>query len=174
MSTAETQQAAPRSELPMVTVPFWAWLFGAPMTEAVMFYPTGDRDGEAAVAHVRKCDTNGRLDLIVHRGPMGERRDATRNINDPYWKDHQNILRRDGAWDYGPGKSPVMEESTFEVEAAAAEVVRLWNNNVRPSTIEQRIRGMLTIGGRLIVEPKTFVQYALGKFVPVSRPVIRK
>jgi hypothetical protein len=67
-----------------------------------------------------------------------------------------------------------MEESTFEVEAAAAEVVRLWNNNVRPSTIEQRIRGMLTIGGKLIVEPKTFVQYALGKFVPVSRPVIRK
>lgn len=174
MSAGTTNAATPQTEepkLPEVTVEFPAALFGCPMTDIVIFYVTGDRAGAGCPAVVALNQSNGLLDLIALRGAMSEKKSAVRHIDDPFFKDHANVLRRDGAWDYGPGKGPRVETGDFPtiVEAAALDVVRHWNNNLAPDVIAQKIRPQLTVNGKLLVDPLTFVQVQLQEFAPRYR-----
>lgn len=173
MSAGTTNTPTPTEELrlPEVDVMFPAALFGCPMTDIVVYYVTGDRAGAGCPAVVSLNQSNGLLNLIALRGQMSERHDAVRHIDDPFFKDHANVLRRDGAWDYGPGKGPRVEPKDFPltIEAAALDVIRHWNNNLAPEVIAQKIRPQLTVGGKVLVEPLTFVQVQLQEYAPRYR-----
>lgn len=167
-SAQETSKAA-APKLPEVDVLFPAALLGCRMTDMVVYYVTGDRGGAGCPAVVALNQSNGLLNLIALRGQMSERKDAVRHIDDPFFKEHANVLRRDGAWDYGPGMAPPKESAPVTVEAAVLDVIRHWNNNHSPEVIAQKVRPMLTVNGELVIDPKTFVQVTLKDYVPRSR-----
>lgn len=166
--TQDAQKSAP-PKLPEVEVYFPAALYGCPMNDLVVYYVTGDRGGAGCPAVAALNHATGMLDLIALRGAMSEKKSAVRHIDDPFFKDHANVLRRDGAWDYGPGMSPPKGGLPTLIEAAALDVIRHWNNNCSLETIEQKVRPQLTVLGELVVEPKTFVQVTLKNYVPRSR-----
>lgn len=167
------QVTIPKPEMPMVVVHHLAALFGAPRTSAVLYYPHGDRNEEPFTAFVGPNGPGGILTLDVVRDGSIRTISPVRHIDDPWFREHDAIRTKDGAWDWAPGNRPRNAPKAFpiQVETCTPEIVRLWNNNVTdPEAIANRIKGMLTAtvrdsAGRehrvLVEDPLTMVQVAM-------------
>jgi hypothetical protein len=174
VSTA-TETKTQQLPLPTVRITHAAALLGCPVTDLVLYYPTGDRNGDFCVAAVQKNEAQGVLSLKLLNNGMVTKH-PVRHIDDPYFRDHQNVLIKDGAWDWGPGKRPrLRKEVPDEIEAGAVEVIRCWNNNLTtPERIANTIRSKLYVvttdnRGQMVqqlnVDPVAFVQATLGEWV---------
>jgi len=171
MSTATAPQPAEKPKMPTTFVRHLAALFGAPLTQAVLWYPHGDRNEEPRVAFVERNDADGVLALQVLRNGI-EPRSPIRHIDDPWFLEHAAILKRDGAWDWAPGNRPTRGPKQFpvEVEAVQPDIVRHWNNGLKFDAIVAKVRGLLTVsvsgeGGKThrveVEDPATVVQVTL-------------
>jgi hypothetical protein len=174
VSTA-TEPKTQQLPLPTVLVTHPAALLGCPVTDLVMYYTNGDRNGDFCVAAVQKNEAQGVLSLKLLNNGMVTKH-PVRHVDDPFFRDHKNVQLRDGGWDWGPGKRPrLKKEVPTEIEAAAVEVIREWNNgNTDPVRIASAIRSKLYVVTQdnrgmpvqqLTVDPLAFVQATLGEWV---------